>query len=69
MHALQSVSHAAELVAVAEVISLQLRQPGQSRAYLYPQIFSGLTYLVGTMLLWKLRQLRRRRKRNVNIVE
>ncbi|KAK9238784.1 major facilitator superfamily domain-containing protein [Lipomyces kononenkoae] len=44
----------------SEVIGLELRRPGSSREYLYPQIFSGLCYIVASAFMFELRRVKRR---------
>ncbi|KIK68793.1 hypothetical protein GYMLUDRAFT_36287 [Collybiopsis luxurians FD-317 M1] len=38
----------------AEVIALKLRRPDAERSYLYPQIFAGVSYLVGAVIILEL---------------
>ena len=38
----------------SEAIALKLRRPGTSHAYLYPQIFSGISYLVASLCMLEL---------------
>ncbi|KAF7502352.1 hypothetical protein GJ744_005993 [Endocarpon pusillum] len=45
--------------AFSETIALQLRRPGMKREYLYPQIFSGLSYILASFCLWELRRHRK----------
>lgn len=40
----------------SEAIALELRKPGNGRPYLYPQIYSGLCYLVAAVFLLELRR-------------
>jgi hypothetical protein len=48
---------------VSEVIALKLRRPHSSHEYLYPQLFSGISYLVACLCMVELaRVLRKRRK-------
>jgi hypothetical protein len=48
---------------VSEVIALKLRRPNTSHEYLYPQIFSGLSYLLACLFMLELaRVLRKKRK-------
>ena len=48
---------------VSEVIALKLRRPNTSHAYLYPQIFAGLSYLGACLCMLELsRILRKKRK-------
>jgi hypothetical protein len=48
---------------VSEVIALELRRPHSSHEYLYPQRFSGISYLVACLCMAELaRVLRKRRK-------
>lgn len=50
-------------VTFAEVIALKLRRPENGRwAYLYPQIWAGLMYLVASALMLGLWWVIRRRK-------
>ncbi|KAJ9130434.1 Major facilitator superfamily domain-containing protein [Pleurostoma richardsiae] len=52
----------------AEVITLQLRELSTPRAYLYPQIFAGISYIVssGFMIgLWKVLRQRTNPSRNI----
>lgn len=45
----------------AEVIALYLRKPEMGRwAYLYPQIFAGLAYLVASLFLFELLRMKRK---------
>ena len=44
---------------VAEVIALELRRPTASRQYLHPQIFTGVSYLLGTIFMLELRRTSR----------
>ena len=47
----------------SEVIALKLRRPGTNHAYLYPQIFAGLSYILASGCMFELaRVLRKRRK-------
>lgn len=47
----------------SEVIALKLRRPGSAHPYLYPQIFSGISYLLAGLCILELgRVLRKRRK-------
>ncbi|KAH6654198.1 MFS transporter, MCP family, solute carrier family 16, member 6 [Truncatella angustata] len=47
--------------AVAEVIALELRRPGHgARSYLYPQIFTGISYVLSSILLFELWRSRRK---------
>jgi hypothetical protein len=47
-----------------QVIALYLRRPDQGRwGYLYPQIFAGLSYIVGSAFLFELLRVRRNDKR------
>jgi MFS family permease len=47
----------------SEVIALKLRRPSTSHAYLYPQIFAGLSYLVGSVCMFELARVLRKRKK------
>ncbi|KAI9794286.1 MAG: hypothetical protein M1833_000429 [Piccolia ochrophora] len=47
--------------AFSEVIALKLRRPESSRAYLYPQIFAGVAYILASLCLFQLRRVIRRR--------
>lgn len=48
----------------AEVIALYLRRPSQGRwGYLYPQIFAGLSFLVGSLCLFELWRVKNKEKR------
>ncbi|KAK5050055.1 hypothetical protein LTR84_004175 [Exophiala bonariae] len=40
----------------SEAIALEIRQPGTSRPYLWPQIYTGLSYLAASLLLLVLRK-------------
>ncbi|KAF2109823.1 major facilitator superfamily protein [Lophiotrema nucula] len=51
----------------SEVIALKIRQPESSRPYLYPQIWSGLTYLVASGIMLALWLVQRRRKRTLGV--
>lgn len=46
---------------VSEAIALELRRPGHTRAYLYPQIFCGLCYVLASFCLWITRVIIKRR--------
>ncbi|KAF2799843.1 MFS transporter, MCP family, solute carrier family 16, member 6 [Melanomma pulvis-pyrius CBS 109.77] len=46
-----------------EVVALKMRQPASSRPYLYPQIFTGLAYLMASAMMLGLWIVLRRRKR------
>jgi hypothetical protein len=50
----------------AEVIALQLRRPGHERAYLYPQIFTGLTYLIASFFMLALWFVQRKKAGHVD---
>ena len=48
----------------AEVIALYLRRPNIGRwGYLYPQVFGGLCYLVGSLFMFELCRVHRKKKR------
>ena len=48
---------------VSEAIALQLRRPGTGHAYLYPQLFAGISYILASLCMFELaRVLRQRRK-------
>ncbi|KAJ9663815.1 hypothetical protein H2198_000575 [Neophaeococcomyces mojaviensis] len=40
----------------SEAIALELRKPGAEKPYLYPQIYSGLCYLIAALFLLELRR-------------
>jgi hypothetical protein len=45
---------------VAEVIALELRRPAMgNRAYIYPQAFTVISYLLASLLLFELWRVRR----------
>ena len=46
----------------AEIIALKIRRPGSSYPYLYPQIFTGVAYMIASGLLLGLWIVQRRRK-------
>jgi hypothetical protein len=47
----------------SEIIALKLRRPKSPHPYLYPQIFSGISYLLAGLCILELgRVLRKRRK-------
>lgn len=52
-------------VLVAEVIALNLRQPNAHRQYLHPQIFSGVSYIIGTIFMIELRRTAVKPKKDV----
>lgn len=46
-------------IAFSEVLALKIRRPGHSHPYVYPQIFTGLAYLIASMImltLWKIQR-------------
>lgn len=49
---------------VSEAIALKLRRPNTSHAYLYPQIFAGLSYLLASLCMLELSRVLRK-KRNL----
>jgi MFS family permease len=50
---------------VAEVIALEIRQPSLgSRAYVYAQVFAGISYFGASGLLWELWRVRRSKQRS-----
>jgi len=45
----------------AEVIALYLRRPAMGRwAYLYPQIFAGLSYVLASLFMFELLRVKRK---------
>jgi hypothetical protein len=52
---------------VSEVIALKLRRPGTSHVYLYPQIFSGLSYLVASLCMLELARVLRKRHKPMEV--
>ncbi|EOD51927.1 putative mfs transporter protein [Neofusicoccum parvum UCRNP2] len=46
----------------SEVIALKIRRPGADRPYLYPQIYSGVSYMVAAAIMFRLRQVQRRKR-------
>jgi hypothetical protein len=40
----------------SEAIALEIRNKGSSRPFLYPQIYTGLTFLVASLFLLELRR-------------
>jgi hypothetical protein len=46
-------------------IALKLRQPGRERVYLYPQIFTGLTYLIASFFMLALWLVQRKKAVNM----
>ena len=49
-------------VTFTEVIALKIRQPSSSRRYLYPQIFTGVAYLIASGVVLALWLVQRRGK-------
>ncbi|KAF9641552.1 Major facilitator superfamily [Lasiodiplodia theobromae] len=45
----------------SEVIALKIRRPGAERPYLYPQIYSGLSYAVAAAIMFRLWQVQRKK--------
>lgn len=41
---------------VAQAIALEIRSPGSDRVFLYPQIYTGVAYAVGALMLLALRR-------------
>ena len=52
---------------VSEVIALKLRRPNTSHVYLYPQIFSGLSYLVACLCMLELARVLRKRRKPIEV--
>ena len=52
---------------VSEVIALKLRRPNTSHAYLYPQIFSGLSYLVACLCMLELSRVLRKKREPIEV--
>ncbi|GME53083.1 Major facilitator superfamily [Neofusicoccum parvum] len=46
----------------SEVIALKIRRPGADRPYLYPQIYSGVSYMVAAAIMFRLGQVQRRKR-------
>lgn len=46
----------------SEVIALKIRRPNTERPFLYPQIFSGLSYLVAAGIMFRLWQVQHRKR-------
>ncbi|RDW76124.1 hypothetical protein BP5796_06945 [Coleophoma crateriformis] len=46
-----------------EVIALELRRPQMSNQYIYPQIFSGISYIVASVCMLELRRVTRKKWR------
>lgn len=46
----------------SEVIALKIRAPDSSRPYLYPQIFTGLAYLIASVIMFVLWLVQRKKK-------
>jgi len=53
---------------VSEVIALKLRRPDSSHPYLYPQIFSGLSYLLAGVCILELGRVVRKRRKDADIL-
>ncbi|KAL8419203.1 hypothetical protein RB594_002422 [Gaeumannomyces avenae] len=51
--------------ACAEPITLQLRRPGSSREYLYPQVFAGVSYILASVILYELGRVIRKKVRGL----
>jgi len=47
----------------SEVIALKLRRPGTTHAYLYPQIFAGLSYVLASICMLELAKVLRKRRK------
>jgi MFS family permease len=47
----------------SEVIALKLRRPGTNYAYLYPQIFAGVSYILASLCMFELARVLRKRRR------
>lgn len=56
------------LILVAELITLQIRRPGTDRVYLYPQLFSGISYLLAAIFMLELSRSMRRSKQRLAAV-
>lgn len=52
---------------VSEVIALKLRRPNTSHEYLYPQIFSGLSYLLACLCMLELARVLRKRREPIEV--
>ena len=46
----------------AEVIALKIRRPNSNRPYLYPELFSGLAYLVASLCMLELMRVKRKQR-------
>jgi hypothetical protein len=53
---------------VSEAISLKLRRPNDSHEYLYPQIFSGLSYLLASLCMLEVARILRKRRKPIEVV-
>ena len=47
-------------LAFAEVIALKLRRPAMDNAYLYPQIMSGISYMLAAAVMFYLWRVHRK---------
>lgn len=47
----------------SEVIALKLRRPGTTHAYLYPQVFAGLSYVLASICMLELAKVLRKRRK------
>lgn len=56
------IEAAADFITVSEVIALKIRRPNTERPFLYPQIFSGLSYLVAAGIMFRLWQVQHRKR-------
>jgi hypothetical protein len=52
---------------VSEAISLKLRRPNNLHEYLYPQIFSGLSYLLACLCMLELARILRKRRKPIEV--
>jgi MFS family permease len=53
------------IVLVSEVIALELRRPSSTRPYLYPQIFTGISYTMASVIMLALWYVQHRKQPDV----
>ncbi|KAL1620287.1 hypothetical protein SLS56_009721 [Neofusicoccum ribis] len=62
LNSMLSLAWATTVLPFSEVIALKIRRPGADRPYLYPQIYSGVSYMVAAAIMFRLGQVQRRKR-------